>query len=299
MNKSIGQLSPLFKKLTVLLLLLSIHSLAKANDLVKVEGTYVYYAPGNCSVEQAKQTALDRAKIQALADAFGTIVSQTNSTRISNQNGNTDTDFLSIGSSDVKGEWIETTGNPEYQIEYKDNMLVVRVKVKGKARELTTQKVDISVHLLKNGTEDKFEGNTYKTGDEMFLSFQTPTDGYIAVYLVDEQPKAYCLLPYRGQTNGIYKVSANKRYVFFSKKMSDVNERHIVDEYILTCSGESEHNQVYVVFSPEPFSKANDNSMSSALPRELDYDDFIRWLSKVKRLDTKLNSVMIPITLTK
>ena len=298
MNTSIEQLSLVMKNL-IIFLLLSITSVTNAQELIKVEGKYVYHAPENCSVEQAKQTALTRAKIQALADAFGTIVSQTNSTRISTQNGNSNTDFLSIGSSDVKGEWIETIGNPEYKIEYKESLLVVIVKVKGKARELTTQKTDISVHLLKNGTEDKFEDKTYRNGDELYLSFQTPTDGYIAVYLVDEQPKAYCLLPYRGQTNGIFKVSANKRYVFFSKKITDINERHLVDEYIMTCSGESEHNQVYVVFSPEPFSKANDNNLSSALPRELDYDDFLRWLSKVKRIDTKLNTVMIPITLTK
>ena len=37
-----------------------------------VEGEYTYHAPENVSLEEARRTALDRAKIQALADEFGT-----------------------------------------------------------------------------------------------------------------------------------------------------------------------------------------------------------------------------------
>jgi hypothetical protein len=44
---------------------------AFAQKVKTVEGEYTYYAPENVTVEQAKITADDRAKIQALADEFG------------------------------------------------------------------------------------------------------------------------------------------------------------------------------------------------------------------------------------
>lgn len=99
--------------------------------LKTVEGEYTYHAPENVTLEQARRTALDRAKIQALADAFGTIVSQYNATQVKNRNGQSSIDFTSIGGSEVKGEWIETIGDPIYNTMYEDGMLVVSVKVKG------------------------------------------------------------------------------------------------------------------------------------------------------------------------
>ena len=81
---------------------------AFAQKVKTVEGEYTYYAPENVTMEQAKRTALDRAMIQAIADEFGTIVTQQNATRVENQNGRSDIDFLSIGGSEVKGEWLET-----------------------------------------------------------------------------------------------------------------------------------------------------------------------------------------------
>lgn len=45
-----------------------------AQRVQKVTGNYTYYAPENVTVEEAKRTALDRAKQSAIADAFGTLV---------------------------------------------------------------------------------------------------------------------------------------------------------------------------------------------------------------------------------
>ena len=52
-----------------------------------VEGEYTYYAPENVTIEQAKLTAIERAKIQALADEFGNIISQSSTTSMTNLNG--------------------------------------------------------------------------------------------------------------------------------------------------------------------------------------------------------------------
>lgn len=280
-----------------LLLSVLLSSAVFAQKVKTVEAEYTYYAPENVTLEEAKRTALDRAMKQAIADEFGTIVEQSNATRVENKDGKTSLDFLSIGGSEVKGEWIETIGKPVYNIRYEENVLVVNCRVKGKAREIVTAQIDFKAKVLRNGTEDKFESDQFHSGDDLFLSFQSPVNGYLAVYLVDADNQAYCLLPYREQTDGIYSIKANQRYLFFNIKEAPQTERSYVDEYVMTCSHSSEQNQIYVIFSPNQFVKATDNQSDATLPRELKFEDFQKWLAKCRKHDKEMNLRMIPITI--
>lgn len=128
----------LYKMKRFLLILVTLLASASiyAQKTVKVDAEYTYVAPENVSLEQAKQTALDRAKIQTIADEFGTIVSQQNSTIVKNQNGESSVDMLSLGGSEIKGEWIETLSDPLYTIDYTPAGLAITVKVKGRIREI-------------------------------------------------------------------------------------------------------------------------------------------------------------------
>lgn len=254
----------------------------------KVEGEYVYRAPEYMSLEQAKSHALEQAQIQAIADKFGTNITQMNSTLTSNRNGKSNVDFTSFSSSDVKGEWIETIGEPQYEVNYESGMLIVKCIVRGTVREVLSAPVDIKAKILRNGTTERFEDYDFRSGDDMYLSFQSPTDGYLAVYLLDPEGNAFCLLPYRGQNNGIQQIRAGESYLFFSSADAPVDERAVVDEYVMTCSGEFESNEVQVLFSPNPFTKANDNDMGDCLPRELNHKDYQKWLAKVRRKDVNL-----------
>lgn len=283
----------------VFLLLLCFTIPGFSQKLKTVEGEYIYHAPENVTLEDAKRTALERAKIKALADEFGTIVSQVNATDIRTENGKSDMGFLSIGGSEVKGEWIETIGEPRYEISYEQGMLVVKVAVKGKVREIVSAQIDIKARVLRNGTEDKFESDEFRDGDDLFLSFHSPMSGYLAVYLVDATKTAYCLLPYRNQTEGIYHVEANRSYLFFSAKDAPRQERHGVDEYTMTCERSSEHNQIYVIFSPNMFCKAADKVSGEQLPRELSHADFQKWLAGCRKHDADMQTKIYSINISK
>lgn len=115
---------------------------ALAQDVRTVEAEYFYVVPEDVSLAAGKKTALDHAKIQAIADAYGTVVSQTNTMRMANRNGTASMDFLSIGGSDVKGEWIETIGEPLYDISYDSGQLMVHVKAKGRIREIVSNGIE-------------------------------------------------------------------------------------------------------------------------------------------------------------
>lgn len=268
---------------------------AAAQRVETVEAEYIYYAPENVSPGQAKQIAVERAQIKAIADEFGTIVSQTNLTNVSNINGDSDIDFQSIGMSEVKGEWIETLEEPEFEISFEKEMLVVKVYVKGKAREVVAANIDCEAKLLRNGKDDKFESYEFKDGDQFFLSFCTPVKGYIAVYQLDNKGQAYCLLPYPSQEDAQNEIKANKRYLFFDWESGN----EFTEEYYMTCDDDLEHNLLYIIFSPNKFTKALDARSNEELPRELVADEFQEWLAKNRRRDKEMQLIRKSITIKK
>ena len=270
-----------------------------AQKVQKVTATYTYYAPANVTLDEAKRIALDRAKITAIADEFGTIVTQNNSTIMTNQNGESDARFLSIGGSEVKGEWIETTKEPKYDIRYEGDMLVVSVEVSGRIREIVNAGIDFTAKVLRNGTEERFMSSEFISGDDMYLYFKSPVDGYLTVYLLDESiQEVYCLLPYKVSGEGAYRIEHDKPYILFSAK-NEKDNPGIVDEYTMTCSQETEFNDIYVIFSPNAFVKANsDGPTNELLPRQISYKEFQKWLVNNKKRDVKLKNDIIQIKIS-
>ncbi len=269
-----------------------------AQRTVKVCSEYTYHAPENVTLEQAKLTALDRAKIQAIADEFGTVVSQSNTAFVRNENGNSAIDFHSLGGSDVKGEWVETTEEPKYHIEYAENHLIVKVTVSGRIREIAASQIDLTAQVLCNGTTEQFERNEFKDGDDLYLRFQSPVDGFLTIYLIDVTAQtAYCLLPYRMSKEVAQPIKKDTPYIFFSQEYAP-NEMN-VDEYVMTCSEGQDRNDLYLIFSPNAFVKANSESINELRPRQLHWADFQKWLAKGRSRDKEMRVIRKAITINK
>lgn len=274
-----------------------------AEHIEKVSATYTYVASENLTIAQAKEIALERAKNEAIADKFGTLINQSNSTLMSNADGKSMVDFYSLSSSDIKGEWIETLGEPKCEVSYDKDMLVIKVSIEGRAREIVSAGVNLDVKLMRTIADGKKVASTdFQNGDDLFLQFSTPQSGFLAVYLLDKKT-AYCLLPYMRDETGRVAVKANKKYIFFSPADALSEEKTLVDEYTMTCEGNTEMDKVYVIFSPNLFTKANDNGGEDVnglmLPRKLPYADFNKWLSKNCLHDEMMTVVMQNITIKK
>lgn len=276
------------------LILMSVPLMSSAQKMLTASGDYTYYAPQNITVEQAKAIAIERAKINIIADHFGTVVGVSNSTTVSNVNGESSVSFLSIGESEVKGEWIETIGDPDVEVSYKQNMLVVNVRIKGRIREIKSARIPFKAALLRNSTDDRNESYEYKDGDYLYLSFTTPESGYVAVYLYDKSGVSR-LLPMKSQRGGSQYVEADRRVVFFSHKNSQYSAdlgRYIdsdYSEYTLFCNEDNELNRIYVIFSPNKFSRPLDNvSAESDMPAMLTFEDFQAWLVKSRKQDAEM-----------
>lgn len=288
------------KRILCILAMWGVFSICCFSQQIKtVSGEYGYNVPENVDLEKAKLIALDRVKIKLIADEFGTVISQSNSTSVKNSNGNSDIDFISLGGSEVRGEWVETIGQPDFKLFFVDGQLIINVRIKGKIREIVSANVDFKALVLRNGTDDKYEDDNFKSGDDLFLSFTSPISGYVVVYLVDNDGTAFCLLPYQNQEQGNVKVNAKERYVFFSERLSPKDLKPYVDEYTITCLHTQELNQIYVIFSPNTFARAIDGKKEETLPRELSYEDFQKWLAKSRIKDKNMTYKKFTINIRK
>jgi hypothetical protein len=284
-----------------LLFCILLGAMVYSQNIKKVSATYTYYAPETMSVEEAKRTALERAKIQAIADEFGTIVSQSSSTIITNKNGKSDTQFFSLGGSDVKGEWIETIGEPNYYLTFDEHLLVVTCSIRGKAREITTPKIDFIAKPLRNGTTLKYESTDFRNGDDFYLYFQSPEDGFLTVFLVDESTQiVYEVLPYKSDARAAYPIQRGSEYILFSTVNAEKSERSVVDEYTLTCENEKEFNTLYIIFSSTPVRHILQLKDSQTYnPKNVHLKDFSKWLSKTMSTDPTLQVAKIILSIEK
>lgn len=258
-------------------------------DIKHVSATYEYISDNaNETPEQAEMLAIQLAKQQALEEAFGVdVLGMTTSfqgNRMEEQNILSTSDFMALTETAVRGEWIETIKEKVIGTSFEKGFWRVKVYVEGRARNHSTEKVAIEYALI-NNSHDRKNRTQYYDGDDVYLRFSSPVAGAMCVYLVDAEGWAYCLLPYQSVQEGCQLVEANREYLFFSSA-EDVN----ADEYTLTCQRSSEQNVIYIVYSPNVFTKAGDklsgkNWRDEQMPRQLDYESFMKWLARNQSRD--------------
>jgi len=315
------------KKINLLLLLYLISYLSFSQDikLIKTNGkAQVQWYPERESITQAKEKALELAKINALENAFGTLIMQGNTIFIENKKTGekveTNTTFKMIGNTAVKGEIIQVL-----KTSYKET--IQKEKIKRKKIEITYVDCEVTLEakeLINNKIETQaFTLNKldiikpitdFFQGDDLYLYFRSPVNGYLAVYLDDGQ-EAQCLLPYRKMPIGMEEampIIADKEYIFFSDKPQYnyfKDDFFAEDTYELVASSEKDINRLYIVFSKQLLNKPilntdNNNKLliefeknNYELPRVINSNAFQEWLIKIQQVrnDIEITNIMISI----
>lgn len=274
-----------------------------AGDIQTISITYEYVSDNaKESPEQAKTTALERAKMKAMEEHFGLDVSSVTSILQRNKQGggqaSSSNDVFALRETSVRGEWVETLEEKISDPTYEKGFWHVKVYLKGKARNYSKEKVEVKYALI-NNTHDRVNRDQYYDGDDIFMRFSTPVSGSLCVYLVDENKDVFCLLPYQSVTTGCQHVEANTDYLFFTTQTDKE-----ADEYTLNTVRSQEQNAVYIVYTPNTLTKANDlkggaNWRNEPLPRQLSYEDFVKWLSKNQMKDEDMVVLTEVITIRK
>ncbi|GEM_PF-544706 len=294
-------------------------------NLVKISGkAQVQWYPERESYTQAKEKALEMAKINALENAFGTLVMQGNTVYIENKKTGekveTNSTFKMIGNTAVKGEIIQILKSEYKETKRKEKINRKKVEltyidcsVTLEAKELKDTEIDIQCFTL-NQIELIKPVTDFYSGDDLFLYFRSPVNGYLAVYL-DDNNQAQCLLPYRKMPLGMEEampVVADKEYLFFSDKPQFnyfKDDFFAEDTYELISAGDKDINRLYVVFSKQllnkPILDIDKNNQIKVelskdkyeLPRSIKSDAFQEWLIKIQqtRNDIHISNILINI----
>lgn len=286
---------PLRRRLLTGLALALLRFAATAADLRTVSATYLYHAAPEMSVEQARQTALDRAMAQALANEFGVTVTQaTASAMATGSDADTRSQFIAAGGSELRGEWIETIGEPEFDISFENSLLAVRCTVKGRARAINASAPRFNATPQRT---DAMVATDFKDGDLLYLGFETPAAGHIAAYLTSPLTgEAYRLLPYSRMANTPLPVKAAVPYTFFKRDSAD--SRSEIDEVELTCSDLLELNDLYIIYAPGEYDlPAVDNPAEPDAVRSLPLKDFLKWLARSRTRNSAMQSQTFHLTI--
>ena len=280
------------KRIPLIIYTLLICLVSFAGDIKHISITYDYISDNpNETPEQAEQAAIQMAQQKALEEHFGLdVVGITSTMQCNRQEGlqvSSTSDVFSLRETSVRGEWIETTSQKILNKTFEKGFWHVKVYIVGRARNHSTEKPEIHYTFI-NNAHDKQNRDQYYDGDDIFLRFTSPISGALCVYLVDAEQNAYCLLPYQSSTIGYQKIDANQEYLFFSTS-TDPN----ADEYTLNTMQSSEQNALYVIFSPNTFTKAADqqagkNWRDEQLPRFLSYEDLMKWLARNQTRDENM-----------
>lgn len=280
------------KRTSLIICALLICLVSFAGDIKHISITYDYISDNpNETPEQAEHIAIQRAQQKALEEHFGLDVVGITSVMLRNrqegQQVSSTSNVFSLRETSVRGEWIETTSQKVLNKTFEKGFWHVKVYIAGRARNHSTEKPEIHYAFI-NNAHDKQNRDQYYDGDDIFLRFTSPISGALCVYLVDAEQNAYCLLPYQSSTIGYQKIDANQEYLFFSTS-TDPN----ADEYTLNTMQSSEQNALYVIFSPNTFTKAADqqagkNWRDEQLPRFLSYEDLMKWLARNQTRDENM-----------
>lgn len=264
----------------ILLNLLSVAPSCLAQRIAKVHGqdTYTVTIDNPISLMEARDRCINLAEAKAIVERFGRLVTDISVVSDADINGVSTTAYYDEITSSAKGVWIKNTKEPEISVIYSDNKLMFTAEVWGEAREIVQAPVEFKWSILCGGTTRSYANKTFKNKDRLYISFQTPKDGFIAVYLIESSDEVNVLLP--TGSNPPYRVERGNNYVLF-----DTNLDNSFRPWSMTTNRPKEQNQIVIVFSTKPFDLCVATRRDSRRPDLISSHDFKNWVGNSMKYD--------------
>lgn len=258
-------------------------TIVSAQRVATVCGEYRYVVPGEIPLNKAKQIAIDKARNEAIANEFGQVVSQSINTSIQSSEAKSSIQLNSYASTESKAIWLTDTKEPEVNVIYENNTMVIIASVCGKARELKSAKIELMMQIINKGIETE----RFKNNDEVAIRFKSPVNGYIAIFFRNDVTGIiYCMLPYENEDGTARKIKSNKEYIFLS---SDDPLYPYQEATILITDKTIEFGTFILVFSKETFSLPI--SEQGKFVPELPLDNFQKWLRRNRINDDTMQTI--------
>jgi hypothetical protein len=311
--------------IVLMILLFPWGAYAQQGKIITIEGSAQVEFPDYKSKQQVEKEAEDQAIINALENAFGRVVIESNSTYLTNINSGkkveTNTVFNMIANTRVKGEVInlqdkEYTEIPGIKIIEGRKVPIKDLKcsVTIEAREIIETPPEFEAYTLAC-VNLNCKTTSFKNNSQFYLYFRSPVPGYLSVF-IDDGKRCQRLLPYQGETGMNVDgnpIQTDKEYFFFQKGQNSAsgNMDH-VDEYSLVADNIQDQNRIFLVFSPTPIPKPVlkdgigieqlseiEKQGGWKVPKALSSEDFQWWLINNRIHNRNITVKLIDITITK
>lgn len=266
---------------TILLSFIAMPSSAQREAEVHGKSIFSVTEDDNITLKEAKQKSIILARAEAIKAEFGELVASDVIDSNSESDGDKNNSFYWENTiAMAKGDWLGDTQPPVVHVEYKEGRLEFIAEVWGHAREIAQSSTNIKWEIMRNNGVKHEKTTHFSSGDRMYVNFQSPANGYVALYLIQDDHSTSCLLPYKGDDDGRYPVKAGQSYHFFDRQVDPV-AKHIV----MKTGKKQEHNQIVLIYSPNPFTKCVDNAGSRYQLNSLNTREFQTWLLNCLRAD--------------
>lgn len=302
---------PKYLKFSILLFWFLCQQSVFAQKVVTESGEYKMRIEKSMSEMDAEKMCIEKARINAIENAFGVTVIQGNTTYIKNERTGTNTEsknvFSMMAETMVNGEWLEDIKPPVIEKLFEEDSWWMSVKVVGKIREIKEIPVTFKSAVL-SCPETQCRTTTFNDKQAIYLEFTAPEDGFITVYCdVPEEQTTYRMLPYKAdKLVGSYPVKADKKYTFFYPKEALHVSKDKVDEFVFYLSkpGTPEVSKIFVLYRPKieigkPLlqQQIEPSNQKLEIPLSLRSEDFQRWLQilRMAQKEIQLESTVITI----
>ncbi len=300
---------PFLNSSIIIVCIVFVPLLTHAQKQFKTHGKAQVKIEDNYTKETTKQKAKELAIINAIENVLGSYVEQETTIKI--EEGNTN--FKIVGNTKVKGDWLKTSSEAyeEHRVASKNkvgkgniNEIWITCTIKGVVREIIKPALHFEAITL-NCPQKICRTTTYYNNEQFYLNFSTPSDGYLSVYIVEED-NVYRLLPYAEMPANYVdaiQVKADKSYLLFSPSENhdyfhDFSPNQ-VDEIVMTTDVAKEYADLYVVFSTSPFAKPilsdGVKLQSGSLPKSLSKNKFEKWIADNRIYNASFNYEIIPL----
>ena len=278
-----------------------------AQKSVSTKGSSQVRMESNMTKEQVRDKAEDLAMINAVENAFGTFIEQDADIKV--ENGTVS--YNIIGTTKVKGEWLRTIRKAfkediQDQLDndqHKEKVIWVTCNIEGEVRE-THLKANLDIKILRCPLVE-CETTSFHDAQSFFLYFKAPVDGYLSVFMDENDEASRRLFPYLNQGNAsAVKVEGDKPYFLFTNSNELNKFTAKADEIELYTYNSVEYNYVYVIFSPIPYCKPilSDASLIAdgyVLPKAISTRKFQEWLTDCRVAMPDFQAKRIKISISK
>ena len=237
----------------------------------------------NMNIDKLEKKAISEARIDALRKAF--TVGYANQTEFVSQEINEQSGDKQISkkmTSDyektterTQGEWVTTTKESTTELLNDQGGYYKEAKVWGKVRERKRTEIEFIAKPL-NCPLSKCLTRSFTHNDTLGFEFKSPVDGYLSIYLDDNESKVFRLFPHGKESISSFEIKGDKEYILFTKKpyLKDISVGDASQFYLKTNKA-IEYNTLKILFSKNEISKPYMDLNGKLL--STDRKDFAEW----------------------